>query len=364
VIVRVLPALLLLALAAPAHGQAQPKAVPMPPAPPSAMVGSWTVDYQVTTTTCPEVAPAARSTARWRITAGKTGKLELVETGGAKGDPRTYRESVEPGEMIAGTGATLRSGNGARLDMAIVDQPDGQHLVGSRLHIRGGTCAMFAHVDAVRAYDVPEQLGADDPDKDFTLARALVGLAADQPIIVASFETGVGTIDCELYPDDAPLAVANFVGLARGLRAWRDPKTGKFVRGRPFYDGLAFHRVIPGFMIQAGDPASRDWNVARLGAGDAGYRLADDPPSRRRFDIRGRLAMANAGPGTAGSQFFITEVPAPHLDGRYTIFGVCLPGEVIQRAARVTADPATGRPLEPLRIKKVTVRRQPAPLLE
>ena len=168
----------------------------------------------------------------------------------------------------------------------------------------------------------------------------------------AIFETSMGRLTCELFPDKAPMTVANFVGLARGLKPFRDPKTGK-VEKRPFFDGLVFHRVIPDFMIQGGDPLGQ-------GTGDPGYRFGDEFHPSLRHDKPGILSMANAGPGTNGSQFFITERPTPHLDDRHSIFGACKEVDVIKKMARVEkdpGDPSGSRPKTPITVKKVTVRK-------
>jgi peptidyl-prolyl cis-trans isomerase A (cyclophilin A) len=168
----------------------------------------------------------------------------------------------------------------------------------------------------------------------------------------AVFETTQGRITCELFPDKTPMTVANFVGLARGLKPFRDPKTGK-VEKRPFFDGLIFHRVIPDFMIQGGDPLGQ-------GTGDPGYRFGDEFHPTLRHDKPGILSMANAGPGTNGSQFFITERPTPHLDDRHSIFGACKEVDTIKKIARVEKDPAdpTGsKPKTPITVKKVTIRK-------
>jgi peptidyl-prolyl cis-trans isomerase A (cyclophilin A) len=127
------------------------------------------------------------------------------------------------------------------------------------------------------------------------------------------FNTSRGTITARLFEKEAPKTVANFVGLATGQAEWQDPKTKETV-SRPFYDGLAFHRVIPEFMIQFGCPLG-------TGTGGPGYRFADEFAPGLVHDKPGMLSMANAGPGTNGSQFFITEVPTPWLDGRHAIFG-------------------------------------------
>jgi peptidyl-prolyl cis-trans isomerase A (cyclophilin A) len=168
----------------------------------------------------------------------------------------------------------------------------------------------------------------------------------------AIFETSHGRLTCELHPDKVPMTVANFVGLARGLKPFRDPRTGK-VEKRPFYDGLIFHRVIPDFMIQGGDPLG-------VGRGDPGYRFGDEFNPTLRHDKPGILSMANAGPGTNGSQFFITERPTAHLDDRHTVFGACKEVDVIKKITRVEkdpSDPTNSRPKTPVVLKKLTIRK-------
>jgi peptidyl-prolyl cis-trans isomerase A (cyclophilin A) len=170
--------------------------------------------------------------------------------------------------------------------------------------------------------------------------------------LVADFETSLGTITCELKGDKAPMTVANFVGLARGKLAFKDPKTGKWTKRR-FYDGLRFHRVIPDFMIQGGCPLGR-------GTGGPGYRFDDETKNSLKHNKGGVLSMANAGPGTNGSQFFITERPTSHLDGRHTIFGFCKPVQLVKKIARVPKDPgdrSRSKPAEPVILKKVTIHK-------
>jgi len=157
-----------------------------------------------------------------------------------------------------------------------------------------------------------------------------------------------GSFTCELYDKQAPKTVANFVGLARGTRPFWDEKTKTWEK-RAFYDGLVFHRVIPEFMIQGGDPRG-------LGTGNPGYTFEDEFVDALKMDKPGILAMANAGPGTNGSQFFITEKATPWLNGRHTVFGACEPADLVGKLARVPAG-ARNMPTEPLVIKKLTITR-------
>jgi len=162
------------------------------------------------------------------------------------------------------------------------------------------------------------------------------------------FDTSMGQMTCRLFDKQAPEAVANFVGLATGTKEFTDPATKQKVR-RPFYDGTTFHRVIPGFMVQGGDPLG-------TGEGDPGYMFNDEFDPALNFDVPGRLAMANSGPNTNGSQFFITEVPTDFLDQKYTIFGQCDDHtvEIVKAIARVNRD-SNDKPLDPVVLKKVTV---------
>jgi peptidyl-prolyl cis-trans isomerase A (cyclophilin A) len=145
--------------------------------------------------------------------------------------------------------------------------------------------------------------------------------------IYATFKTTMGDIVVKLLPDKAPKTVENFVGLAEGTKKWSDPRSG-MPSSKPLYDGTVFHRVIPDFMIQGGDPEG-------TGMGGPGYKFADEIGPDNKFDKPGLLAMANAGPNTNGSQFFITEVPTPHLNKGHTIFGEVVKGfELVPKIAR------------------------------
>lgn len=169
------------------------------------------------------------------------------------------------------------------------------------------------------------------------------------PGLYGVLDTSAGRIVCQLFEDKAPKTVANFVGLAEGTKEWTDPQTGKKQK-RPFYDGLIFHRIIPKFMVQGGDPTG-------TGRGGPGYRFEDEFHSALKFDQPGRLAMANAGPNTNGSQFFITSVPTPWLDGRHTIFGQVVQGqEIIAKIEQVQRN-RQDRPLKDVTITKLTIKR-------
>jgi peptidyl-prolyl cis-trans isomerase A (cyclophilin A) len=180
------------------------------------------------------------------------------------------------------------------------------------------------------------------------LLLAASAFAAQVPVgTKAVLETNMGNITCTLFPDKAPMTVENFVGLATGTKEWRNPVSGAKKSNTPLYDGTIFHRVIPNFMIQGGDPAGN-------GTGDPGYKFKDEF-SDLRFDQGGRLAMANSGPGTNGSQFFITEAAVPHLNNKHTIFGQCTPLSLVSQIARVPRDPNTDKPFKPVVIKHIQI---------
>jgi peptidyl-prolyl cis-trans isomerase A (cyclophilin A) len=169
------------------------------------------------------------------------------------------------------------------------------------------------------------------------------------PGVYAVFDTTIGKFVCRLFPDEAPKTVANFTGLAEGNKETTDPGTGKNVK-KPFYDGLIFHRVIPNFMIQGGDPTG-------TGRGGPGYRFEDEFHHMLHFDKPGRLAMANSGPNTNGSQFFITTVPTPWLDGRHSIFGQVIEGQnIVEKIANADRN-NQDRPLQDIVIKKLTITK-------
>jgi len=173
---------------------------------------------------------------------------------------------------------------------------------------------------------------------------------------VAIINTTVGTMTCTLFPDKAPVGVANFIGLATGAKDWKNPASGANKHGVPLYDGTIFHRVIPGFMIQGGDPAGN-------GTGDPGYQFKNETSPDLLFDKPGRLAYANSGPNTNGSQFFITEVATPHLNGGYTIFGQCDEATValVKKIALMARDPTNDKPFRPVKITHVVIAKNGIP---
>lgn len=166
--------------------------------------------------------------------------------------------------------------------------------------------------------------------------------------LYANIRTSMGDMTVKLFEKESPITVKNFVDLATGKKAWTNPKT-RTRTTRPLYNGLTFHRVIPGFMIQGGDPTG-------TGAGGTDA-IKDEFDINLKFDIPGRLAMANAGPGTGSCQFFITEVPTPHLNGKHTIFGQVVANQAL--VARITGVPknASNKPNTPVRIVKVDFER-------
>ena len=197
------------------------------------------------------------------------------------------------------------------------------------------------------------------PDAPSTTSQAKPPAVPTGPTAV--IDTTMGRLTCKLYDQQAPVTVANFIGLAEGTKDWTDPKTLKKVHNQSYYNGTTFHRVIPEFMIQGGDRMG-------TGAGDPGYFFQDEIDPSLTFDQPGRLAMANAGPGpsgggTNGSQFFITETPVPQLNGKHTIFGQCDAHSVLLVAsiARVERN-SEDKPLAPVVIDRITIVREGQPM--
>ncbi len=194
---------------------------------------------------------------------------------------------------------------------------------------------------------------ADDlPDGPQPTAAVLVRPSG--PTVV--MDTSMGRLTCQFFERQAPNAVANFIGLAKGTKDWVDPTTQKKQHNKRYYDGTTFHRVIPEFMIQGGDPTG-------TGMGDPGYTFNDELDPNLNFDVPGRLAMANSGPNTNGGQFFITEGAYDSLNQHYTIFGQCDESSVlvVKTIARVQRD-NRDKPLEAVVLQKVTIVPEGQPL--
>jgi peptidyl-prolyl cis-trans isomerase A (cyclophilin A) len=222
-----------------------------------------------------------------------------------------------------------------------------------RINIFASTLAIaVASVTAV-AQDTPKPVEPALPDAPQATAAAMIH--PNGPTVV--MDTSMGRITCQFFETQAPKTVANFVALAQGTKDWTDPQTQQKMHNKPLYDGTIFHRVIPEFMIQGGDPTG-------TGAGDPGFSFEDELDPNLNFDVPGRLAMANSGPNTNGTQFFITEVPTEHLNQHHTIFGQCDDPSVnvVKTIARVERDP-NDKPVTSVVLKKVTIvpEGQPVP---
>lgn len=220
-----------------------------------------------------------------------------------------------------------------------------------RISALGAACAALIAVSALAQQDAPPaQQNQAQPNQALPDAPGATPAAMTVPNgPIAVFDTSMGRITCQFYQKQAPATVANFIGLAEGTKDWTDPTTDKVEHHKRFYDGTTFHRVIPEFMIQGGDPTG-------TGMGGPGYSFNDEIDPDLNFDRPGRLAMANSGPNTNGSQFFITEEAQPSLDQRYTLFGQCDdPGvAVVAAIARVPRDP-NDKPYSPVTLEKVTI---------
>ena len=202
---------------------------------------------------------------------------------------------------------------------------------------------------------------AKTPTKAEDLARFTSDLGEGK--LKATITTNMGEFDCDLYEKESPITVANFVGLARGLKAWTATEFDETMRipgkrpikeldpvvGVPLYQDILCHRVIPNFMIQCGDPTG-------TGMSGPGYNIPDEFAPGLKHEGSGILSMANAGPNTGGSQFFITEVSTPHLNNRHTVFGKCNNEPLVKKIARVRTG-MQNRPVDPVKIQKITVYR-------
>ena len=185
-------------------------------------------------------------------------------------------------------------------------------------------------------------------------AAAPAATPGPEPGLYATINTSMGAIKVKLFEKEAPITVKNFKDLAMGYKAWKDQKTGAMVK-RPLYNGTIFHRVIPNFMIQGGDPLGS-------GMGDPGFTIPDEFAPNLKFDVPGRLAMANTGPPhTGGCQFFITVVPTAHLNGKHTIFGQVIEGQdVVNKIVSVPRN-KDDKPLTPVKIVGIVFKREGPP---
>ncbi|MGO9937065.1 MAG: peptidylprolyl isomerase [Terracidiphilus sp.] len=219
------------------------------------------------------------------------------------------------------------------------------HLFFAPVLTTGLAAAAFAQDATKPAQEIP----------DAPQATAAAMIHPNGPTVI--MDTSMGRITCQFFQKQAPHTVANFIGLAEGTKDWTNPATNKKEHHKPLYDGTTFHRVIPEFMIQGGDPVG-------TGMGDPGYTFADEFDPELNFDVPGRLAMANSGPNTNGSQFFITEQGYDSLNQHYTIFGQCDESSVVvvKTIARVQRD-GNDKPVVPVVLKKVTIipEGQPVP---
>jgi len=208
----------------------------------------------------------------------------------------------------------------------------------------------FAGLPAALLLFVPLAVRGQAPPPSGRTAEA-VAAGQREPGLYMTFQTDKGNIACKLFEKESPITVGKMVGLAIGKVSYIDPRTGKENRNK-FFDGLTFHRVIPGFMIQGGDPLG----TGTGGPKGPGFPYQNETAPGLNFDVPGRLAMANAGRNTNASQFFITEAPYPSLNGGYTIWGQCGNADVVKSIARVQRD-SQDKPLMPVHIQHVVVER-------
>ena len=214
-----------------------------------------------------------------------------------------------------------------------------------RTNLLISTFAIAVTTIAALAQETQKPVQPALPDAPQATAAALI--RPNGPTVV--MDTSMGRITCQFFQKEAPKTVANFIALAEGTKDWTNPQTHQKMHNKSLYDGTIFHRVIPEFMIQGGDPIG-------TGAGDPGYTFEDEFNPDLNFDVPGRLAMANSGPNTNGSQFFITEVPTEHLKQKHTIFGQCDEPSinVVKAMARVQRDDSD-KPVTPVVLNKVTI---------
>ena len=196
----------------------------------------------------------------------------------------------------------------------------------------------------------PTEKPAAPASKPAAPAAPAASAAKYGPGVYAHITTNHGVMIARLFDKDAPRTVENFVGLAEGKKQWRNPRTNTMVR-RPYYNNLTFHRIIPGFMIQGGDPEG-------TGSGGPGFTFADEFNPKLRHSKAGILSMANRGPNTNGGQFFITVAPTPHLNDRHSVFGELVEGmDTLMAIGKVPTSKADNRPIQPVVMKSVRIER-------
>jgi len=236
-------------------------------------------------------------------------------------------------------------------DGKAIAKADAKAPAGGKTFRKGQLAPAKMTPDEVKAYATAQ---GDPRGGVFSLEDALAGDEAladkSKGKLHATFKTNLGEFTCELYEDKTPGTVANFVGLARGVRESYDKKADAWVK-KPFYDGIIFHRVIKGFMIQTGDPTG-------TGSGGPGYVIVDEFDKSLRHDGGGYLSMANRGPNTGSSQFFVTVNKTPHLNDKHAIFGKC-DDKVPVQISEVKVDARRNhRPYDPVKIEGVTFARK------
>ena len=216
--------------------------------------------------------------------------------------------------------------------------------------MRVRSASLVAAALLVAATVAAQQPPAAAPNQ--TAPQAAPAAPKPSPRVLARFATSEGNFTAELFEKDAPKTVANFIGLATGTKQWTDPKTGATKTKTPFYNGLVFHRVIANFMIQGGDPLGN-------GTGGPGYKFGDEFQSGRHLNKPGILAMANAGPATNGSQFFITLRDVDYLTGKHTVFGEVIEGmDVVSKIGLVQTTKPGDKPVTPVVIQSIKIERQ------
>jgi peptidyl-prolyl cis-trans isomerase A (cyclophilin A) len=282
----------------------------------------------------------------------------LVEraAGDEESAARAFRDVVQrspghPGASLALASYHLARGDGLLAVPMLMSARDGGLEVGdtlARALYRAGEIGPYISEASRLGWPLGDGGALATADDPLAAFAELLGVGEDQKLI-AEFSTSAGVLECELFWKEAPVTVGNFTGLATGRQAWVDPRTGEAGVG-PLYSETIFHRVIPEFMIQGGD-ANGD------GTGSPGYRFADEIVPSLRFDVPGRLAMANSGPDTNGSQFFVTDVPTPHLNAKHTIFGQCSEAslEVVRKMARIPRN-AQDMPTVAIDLDAITMR--------